>query len=85
MNIVNFNNQKKHLVDELRAFQNEDPANTSYQYLLTQLSQLSLENLKSLKGKIIHFILDSYDGDTTMGDKIVQFLKLYSSSETKRT
>lgn len=81
MSSVNFNNKLEELINELKELQKKDVTNDSYAYLINKLSQLSSENFDFLKELILHFIVDSYNGDINVGDKIIQFMKLYSSKD----
>ncbi|MBX2891925.1 MAG: hypothetical protein KF734_13410 [Saprospiraceae bacterium] len=46
---------------------------TSYEYLKMTLNQITLENRKEMKKQIIHFLIDSYQGDLKLGEGVMVF------------
>jgi hypothetical protein len=83
MERLNFNKQLDCLIDSLKLLQKNEPDNPAYEYLIIKLSNLSIDNLQSQKDLILHFMVDSYDGNIELRNKIVEFLSLHSINKKK--
>jgi hypothetical protein len=84
MEDANFYNRINELIAEIRkADQVDVNLKRSYSHLISLLSNLSLANIRDEKDAIMYFIIDSYDGDTQVANKIVEFLQLYASKKKK--
>jgi|GEM_PF-2314116 len=79
MDSLNFSNKLDLLLKDLRILMSVDADNICYDYLIKKMSQLSIENIKAQKDSLTHFIVDSYDGDMDMGNRIIQFCNSYNT------
>lgn len=82
MDEENYKRRLESLVKELTVLQKESNSpNSSYEYLITELTDLSFPDLKKKKNELMHFLVDSYDGDKKTGNSISEFIGLYSSKQ----
>ena len=84
MDEENYKRRLESLVKELTALQTEsNPPNSSYEYLITELTDLSYPDLKKKKNELMYFLVDSYNGDKKTGDSIGEFIGLYCREKKK--
>lgn len=80
MDNTNFKNQLTRLIEELKNLNsNTNNTNASYNFLIDKLCKLSIENLESQRDLLLYFLIDSYDGDKEIANKVIDFLSLYST------
>lgn len=76
----NFESSLKILIEIIQLENNKhSKSNPSYMYLLNKLSMLSDKNVGDIKDDIMYFIIDSYNGNKIIENKVVTFLSLYTA------
>ncbi|MBS1749439.1 MAG: hypothetical protein JST63_06025 [Bacteroidetes bacterium] len=82
---INFSRRLNELIEEIKSEnENSHNSNPSYLYLIDRLTNLSMANIESQKGVIMHFIADSYSGSKNIGAKVAEFISLYTSKKRKK-
>jgi hypothetical protein len=71
-----FDQRRQEIIGDVKnqlLFPLDDTTYRSYQQLLYMLSSLNFSNKSHFKGEISHFIIDSYTGDTNLGERLIEF------------
>jgi hypothetical protein len=71
---MHFKNHLADLIQELKRLDSDaNIANPSYRYLIDELGSLSLENIRTQTDALLYFLVDSYDGEIAIRNKIAEF------------
>jgi hypothetical protein len=82
---INFRRRLNELIEEIKKEnKNSGNLNPSYLHLIDRLTNLSMTNIESQKGAIMYFIADSYNGSEDIGNKVAEFITLYTSKKKKK-
>jgi hypothetical protein len=81
MDDSNFKRQLNVLIKEIEQHKNDPESAPSYRFLLEQLSSLTLSNIDSRKGLIMHFLVDSYNGSSKIAAQAGEFISLYTKRQ----
>jgi hypothetical protein len=78
MDEENFNRQLNVLIEQIKSSNEDSDSAASYAYLLDKLSGLSINNINNRKDIVLHFLVDSYNGNNQLAGQIAEFLQSYS-------
>jgi hypothetical protein len=78
MDEFNFKRQLNALIEQIKQCRDDPESTPSYRILLEQLSSLTLNNINSKKGLIMHFLVDSYNGSGNIAAQVGEFISLYT-------
>jgi hypothetical protein len=78
MDEQNFRRQLNALIEQIGQQKDDAESTPSYRILLGQLSNLTLSNIESKKGLIMHFLVDSYNGSSKIAAEVGEFISLYT-------
>jgi hypothetical protein len=78
MDDLNFERQLNALIEQIKQCRDDPESAPSYRILLEQLSSLTLDNINSKKGLIMHFLVDSYNGSGKIAAQVGEFISLYT-------
>jgi hypothetical protein len=78
MDDLNFKRQLNTLIEQIEQCRNDPESTPSYRILIEQLSSLTLININSKKGLIMHFLVDSYNGNGKIAAQVGEFISLYT-------
>lgn len=77
MKELSFIDCKSEIIQELEILYYYDKNNYSYKYLIDKLLELTPDNVEYRKDQLLYFLVDSYDGEKKIRDKISRFLRIW--------
>jgi hypothetical protein len=86
MNAENYKIRLAQIIDKIKVANNKvGETNVSYQYLLTNLSELdSIDDVKVSSDKLLFFLADSYFGSKEIEEELGLFLLPFKQKKKKR-